>query len=90
MSDTDSWMELCDLYLMEQDYSKAAFCIEELILSNPRNHLFHQKYAEVKQDIYYYYFMVRCSEKYTWNMTVTMFCINVMVILVIYGYNMTK
>ncbi|KAK2169285.1 hypothetical protein NP493_1197g00077 [Ridgeia piscesae] len=48
MSDTDSWMELCDLYLMEQDYSKAAFCIEELILSNPRNHLFHQKYAEVK------------------------------------------
>ena len=67
MSDTDSWMELCDLYLMEQDYSKAAFCIEELILSNPRNHLFHQKYAEVRQDIYYYYFMVRCSEKYDSN-----------------------
>ncbi|KAI0231077.1 ER membrane protein complex subunit 2 [Lamellibrachia satsuma] len=48
MSDTDSWMELCDLYLSEQDYGKAAFCIEELILSNPRNHLFHQKFAEVK------------------------------------------
>ena len=47
MSDIDSWMELCDLYLTEQDYGKAAFCIEELILSNPRNHLFHQKYAEV-------------------------------------------
>lgn len=40
-------MELCDLYLAVQDYTKAAFCIEELIMSNPHNHLYHQKLAEV-------------------------------------------
>ena len=28
-------------------FSKAAFCMEELIISNPHNHLFYQKYAEV-------------------------------------------
>lgn len=47
MSDFDAWMELCDLYLQLQDYEKAAFCMEELIMSNPHNHLFHQRYAEV-------------------------------------------
>ncbi len=49
MGDYESWMELCDLYLQEHDYNKASFCMEELILSNPHNHLFHQRYAEVRQ-----------------------------------------
>lgn len=48
MSDFDAWMELADLYLQLQDYEKAAFCLEELIMSNPHNHLFHQRYAEIK------------------------------------------
>ena len=47
MADFDGWMELCDLYLLVQDYEKAAFCMEELLMSNPHNHLFHQRYAEV-------------------------------------------
>ena len=47
MSDSEAWLELCDLYLYEHDYAKAAFCMEELILANPHNHLFHQRYAEV-------------------------------------------
>jgi hypothetical protein len=47
MSDSEAWLELCDLYCYEQDFSKAAFCMEELILVNPHNHLFHQRYAEV-------------------------------------------
>ncbi|XP_067118789.1 ER membrane protein complex subunit 2-B-like [Centruroides vittatus] len=51
MSDHEGWMELCDLYLLEQDYSKAAFCMEELILSNPHNHLYHQRYAEIQYTI---------------------------------------
>ncbi|WAR16197.1 EMC2-like protein [Mya arenaria] len=46
MTDFDGWQELCDLYLQIQDYSKAAFCMEELIMSNPHNHLYHQKFAE--------------------------------------------
>ncbi|XP_034941115.1 ER membrane protein complex subunit 2-like [Chelonus insularis] len=48
MSDQEAWHELCDLYLKEQEYSKAAFCMEELILHNPHNHLIHQRYAEIK------------------------------------------
>lgn len=47
MNDTEAWQELSHFYLSEQDYSKAAYCVEELILSFPRDHLFHQYYAEV-------------------------------------------
>lgn len=48
MSDFEAWLELCDLYLLEMDYAKAAFCMEELLLAYPYNHLFYQKYAEIK------------------------------------------
>lgn len=48
MSDQEAWHELCDLYLQEQDYSKAAFCMEELILHNPHSHLIYQRYGEIK------------------------------------------
>ncbi|KAL7306894.1 hypothetical protein TKK_0001053 [Trichogramma kaykai] len=48
MSDQEAWHELSDLYLQEQEYGKAAVCIEELILHNPHNHLLHQRYAEIK------------------------------------------
>ena len=47
MSDFESWLELSELYLQEQDYAKAAYCMEELIMSNPHNHLYHQRFAEV-------------------------------------------
>jgi len=47
MSDSEAWMELCDIYLQEHEYDKAAFCMEELLLCKPYNHLIHQKYAEV-------------------------------------------
>uniref|UniRef100_A0A8V0XQN4 ER membrane protein complex subunit 2 n=1 Tax=Gallus gallus TaxID=9031 RepID=A0A8V0XQN4_CHICK len=30
------------------DYAKAAFCLEELMMANPHNHLYCQQYAEVK------------------------------------------
>ena len=48
MSDFEAWMEMCDLYLHELDYTKAAFCVEEMLLINPYNHLLHQKYGEIK------------------------------------------
>lgn len=48
MIDTEAWQELCDLYIGEHDYSKAAFCIEELILHHPQNHLYHQRYADIR------------------------------------------
>lgn len=48
MADIEAWQELSELYIAEQDFSKAAFCVEELILHNPHNHLLHQRYADVK------------------------------------------
>lgn len=48
MSDQESWLELCELYTMEQEYSKAAYCMEELLLHNPHNHLYHQRLAEIR------------------------------------------
>nr|ACO15248.1 Tetratricopeptide repeat protein 35 [Caligus clemensi] len=48
MHDQESWMELCDLYIQDQDYVKAAFCCEELFLHNPHNHVFYQRFAEIK------------------------------------------
>lgn len=47
MSDQEAWTELAELYISQQDHKKARFCMEELILMNPHNHLFHQRYAEI-------------------------------------------
>jgi len=47
MADQEAWMELAELYIKLLDYKKAAFCLEELILANSFNHLYHQRYAEV-------------------------------------------
>merc|ERR1711874_521641 len=48
MSDQEAWMELCDLYIQEQEYGKAAFCCEEVLLQNPHNHLYHQRQADIR------------------------------------------
>ena len=40
-------MELSQLYLKTNNFVGAQFCMEELILSNPYNHIYHQRYAEV-------------------------------------------
>ena len=33
--------------LSPPSYGKAAFCLEELMMSNPHNHLYCEQYAEV-------------------------------------------
>lgn len=48
MADFEGWQELSDMYVQEQDFSKASFCVEELILHNPHNHLLHQRYADIR------------------------------------------
>jgi len=48
MADQEAWMELSDLYISQQEWNKAAFCVEELILHSPFNHLYLQRYAEIK------------------------------------------
>lgn len=47
-SDQEAWLELCNLYILENDFVKAAFCMEELIMAQPHNHLYHQRYAELQ------------------------------------------
>lgn len=47
MSDQEAWVELIDLYISQQELRKAKFCMEELILANPHNHLYHQRFAEI-------------------------------------------
>lgn len=48
MSDQEGWHELCNLYLAEGEYAKAAFCMEEVLLHNPHSHLIHQRLAEIR------------------------------------------
>lgn len=48
MSDPEAWHELCNLYLSESEYSKAVFCMEEVLLHNPHSHLIHQRIAEIR------------------------------------------
>ncbi|XP_010550934.1 PREDICTED: ER membrane protein complex subunit 2-like [Tarenaya hassleriana] len=47
MADHDAWRELAEIYLSLQMYKQAAFCYEELILSQPTVPLYHLAYANV-------------------------------------------
>ncbi|CAK9135041.1 unnamed protein product [Ilex paraguariensis] len=47
MADHDAWRELCEIYVSLQMYKQAAFCYEELILSQPTIPLYHLAYADV-------------------------------------------
>lgn len=33
-NDSEAWMQLSELFLQEADFARAAFCFEELLLSN--------------------------------------------------------
>lgn len=48
MSDQEAWHELCNLYLMEGEYSKAVFSMEEVLLHNPYSHLIHQRLGDIR------------------------------------------
>ncbi|XP_078442513.1 protein prenylyltransferase superfamily protein [Wolffia australiana] len=47
MADYDAWRELAEIYVSQQMYKQAAFCYEELILSQPAAPLYHLAYADV-------------------------------------------
>ncbi|PPS04825.1 hypothetical protein GOBAR_AA15835 [Gossypium barbadense] len=46
MADHDAWRELAEIYVSLQMYKQAAFCYEELILSQPTVPLYHLAYAD--------------------------------------------
>nr|ACH63227.1 O-linked GlcNAc transferase-like protein [Rheum australe] len=47
MADHEAWRELAEIYVSLQMYKQAAFCYEELILSQPTAPLYHLAYADV-------------------------------------------
>ncbi|KAF9167077.1 ER membrane complex subunit 2 [Actinomortierella ambigua] len=46
-TDFEAWLQLGDMYLSEHMYPQAAFCLEECLMLQPQNHIFHLKYAEI-------------------------------------------
>ena len=46
-ADASAWQELANLYISLSKYDSAAFCFEELILSDPMNHMKHCRLAEI-------------------------------------------
>jgi tetratricopeptide (TPR) repeat protein len=48
-ADVGVWTEVADLNIRQGQYNEAAFCLEEIILIDPYNHVTHTKLA----DIYY-------------------------------------
>ena len=46
-ADEAGWLELCDLYVQQQQVELAQFCMEELILLAPEHCLYHTRYAEL-------------------------------------------
>lgn len=45
-SDNEAWIMLADVYLSAQQFKRAVFCTEELILANPVSYLLHVRYGE--------------------------------------------
>ena len=62
MSDGEAWHELSDLYLKVGEYSKAAFCVEELLLSNPHDAIYFTRYAEIRYTQVCRYATRRCVD----------------------------
>jgi ER membrane protein complex subunit 2 len=50
-SDVEAWLQLCAIYLNFQQFKRAAFCMEELVLINPMSYLFHLRYADIMYTI---------------------------------------
>lgn len=48
MVDQEGWQELSNLYLLEGEYAKSAYCMEEMILHNSQNHMYHQRHADIR------------------------------------------
>lgn len=47
MDDYDGWYELSDIYLQTSNYSKAIFCLEEVLLHIPNNYEIYTKLGDI-------------------------------------------
>lgn len=46
-NDSEVWLELADLYLEHMNYNKALYCLEEVLVINPKKILYMVKIAEI-------------------------------------------
>jgi len=67
MSDQEAWHELCNMYLAEGEFGKAAFCMEEVLLHNPHSHLIHQRLAEIRYTMVSYISPLTSNEVHLMN-----------------------
>lgn len=44
--DLEAWQLLMDVYLQHQQYRKACFCVEEMVLLNPMAYMYHLRLGE--------------------------------------------
>jgi len=47
MDDIDVWYELSDIYLITNNYNKAIFCLEEVLLFHPNNYMIYTKIGDI-------------------------------------------
>lgn len=47
MDDVDVWFELSDIYLLTNNFNKAVFCLEEVLLFYPNNYAIYTKIGDV-------------------------------------------
>eukprot|EP00386_Alphamonas_edax_P014710 GDKI01045074.1.p1 GENE.GDKI01045074.1~~GDKI01045074.1.p1 ORF type:complete len:328 (+),score=122.80 GDKI01045074.1:87-1070(+) len=50
-TDVEAWHELAEIYLQENNLSKASFCFEELLMHDPRNVYYAVTYAELQYSL---------------------------------------
>lgn len=81
MVDQEGWQELSNLYLLEGEYAKSAYCMEEMILHNSQNHLYHQRNADIRYTqviitINYCHFNYRLVKLFHHFISCIIICIN--------------
>ena len=42
----ETWLELADIYVHKQNFTKALYCYEEMIAVMPKNYLVNLRFAE--------------------------------------------
>ncbi|CAJ0948151.1 unnamed protein product, partial [Mesorhabditis belari] len=48
INDSEAWLQLSELFLLESDFSKAAHCLEECLLAAPLNALYLRRLADIR------------------------------------------
>ncbi|CAJ0573172.1 unnamed protein product, partial [Mesorhabditis spiculigera] len=48
INDSEAWIQLSELFLVESDYAKAAHCLEECLLASPLNAIYLRRLGDIR------------------------------------------